>query len=165
MRACRALRSAVVMLIAVTTGCLGGLDVPDDGADTDSDATAATVLAEIDPNHFCDMVGLVDFTLVATAVGCADGSGCALDEPPLDEAFEGTVVTCPAVDTSALLGVELRFAAEYRIAAVAQFTTGEPLRECFSTATGAERFVVGQAQIDASAQIHTADGHEPCPQN
>lgn len=149
----------VAVAVGLLTAC-GDTLAPLDGGTSGTAEASATVLAVIDSNHFCDMDGVVDVVLRAVPQ-CASGE----DECELPASVEGTVFTCPAIDPTALLAVEVPSAGRYRIAAVVHFTTGESTSECFSSQDGDAVWVVSQGQIDAFAQIHAAEGHEVCPDN
>ena len=154
-------RRAAKLLVALglLTACGDTLPVLDGGG-TGSAEAAATLLAVIDTNHFCDMDGVIDVVLRAEPQ-CASAEG----ECELPASVEGTVFTCPAIDPTALLAVEVSSPGRYRIAVLTHFTTGESTSECFETEDGAAIWLVSQGQLDAAAQIHAADGHEICPDN
>lgn len=147
------MRTSVAQTLAALVALLLGCgNIRGEGGEGDTGGgPQASLLAEIDTNHFCDMVGVVDVVLRAT--------------PTSGAAIEGTVFSCPAVDPTALLGVDLGEAGTYRLAAVASFTTGEQAPECFTTEDGSETFTLTDAQIDAADQIIVESDHAPCPGN
>lgn len=124
-------------------------DIQGEGDGDTGGGPLASLLAEIDTNHFCDMVGVVDVVLRAT--------------PASGSPIEGTVFSCPAVDPTALLGVDLGEPGAYQLAAVASFTTGEEAPECFTAEDGSDTFTVTDAQIDGADQIIIESDHAPCP--
>lgn len=148
------MRTSVAQTLAALAALLllGCGDIRGEDGDGDTGGgPRASLLAEIDTNHFCDMVGVVDVVLRAT--------------PTSGAAIEGTVFSCPAVDATALLGVDLGESGTYRLAAVASFTTGEQAAECFTAEDGSETFTLTDAQIDAADQIIVESEHSPCPGN
>ena len=144
-----------VLGLAATLGCEGGLE---SAGEAGMESTPrATVLAEIDTNHFCDTVGVIGAEFRAVPEECPGAAPCA--------AVEGTRLTCPAVDPMLLAGVELAEPGAYRLLVVGEMTTGEELPECFSGPGGAALVEISADDIEAAEQIVLAGGHGPCPEN
>ena len=161
----------LLAMAAVLVGVIGcdGVETADtEAAATDSAgaqvATPGTVLllVAVNPEPFCNTVGVTQVQLVARRVGCesAPPAPCTLPvDPP---SIEGDVFTCPNTDPSTLLGVEVGQGGRYEVQTVTEFTTGETEVRC-NAQGGDPEIVVPASAVETGAVTMLDDADVPCP--
>jgi hypothetical protein len=107
------------------------------------------------------MEGVVEVVLRATLVGCEDDGPCTLPADP--PTYAGDRWSCPATQSSALLGVDVPVGGRYAVEAVAILTTAqEQGQQCYAMPGEAPPVLVTTADVDAVAHIMLDATGSPC---
>jgi len=160
----------LVVAAAVCAGAWGcdGLETADTDAATDGAggvaATPGTVLllVDVNPEPFCNTVGVTAVQLIARRVGCESAPPAPCTLPAEPTTIEGDVFTCPNTDPSTLMGVEVGQGGRYEVQTVTEFTTGDSEVRCNALGGDLEILVLS-SEVEAGAVTMLDDADVPCP--
>ncbi len=158
---------ATAAVLAVCAGCDGV-----ESADTDAGAAGAggamatpgtvLLLVDVNPEPFCNTVGVTGVQLIARRVGCESAPPAPCTLPAEPATIEGDMFTCPNTDPSTLLGIEVEQGGRYEVQTVTEFTTGESQGRCNTQGGDPEILVLG-SEVEAGGVTMLDDGDVPCP--
>ncbi len=160
----------LLVTAAVFAGVAGcdGLETADtDGATDGAGGAAATpgtvlLLVDVNPEPFCNTVGVTGVQLIARRVGCESGPPAPCTLPAEPTTIEGDLFTCPNTDPSTLMGVEVGQGGRYEVQTVTEFTTGESEARC-NAQGGDPEIVVLASEVEVGTVTMLDDADVPCP--
>lgn len=136
------------------TACLEDL-----GVEQEAHPGRVRLLALVEMDEACDLVGIVELELRARRLECTEDGACTL--PPRPDTVTGDPYSCPAANTEELLGVDVARPGRYAVDLVFHYVSDLPTTQCF-TDPGGWFVEVDEDDLDAGQTRRLRAQDEPC---